>query len=470
MFAAANTPNTRSEETPMKSHRIKELASTLYIQVLVGLTAGVLLGHFYPAIGVELKPLGDLFIKMIRMVLAPIIFASVVVGIARMGSIKETGRVGAKAMLYFEICSTLALAIGMLVVNIVKPGVGMNIDAATLDTGAIKNYTTAAAHHTTADFLMNIVPNTIVGAFAQGEMLQIIFFALLFAFALSRLGPRVAPLVDGLDMFLQGMFGVVRFVMYVAPIGAFGGIAFTIAKYGIGTLASYAELMAAVYATCALFVVLVLGTVMRFCGVPLWGFLKYIKDELLIVLGTASTEAVLPQMLQKMEAMGCQKQVVGLVLPTGYTFNADGTAIYLTMAAIFIAQATNVDMSLWDQLVILGVMLLTSKGSAGVAGAGFVALAATLASMHKIPVSGLVLLVGIDRFLNEARAITNLIGNGVATIAVAKWEGALDLEQAKRAFAASSAGLPAAEYMPGTVKPAGAEPRQAIPAAEPGLS
>jgi len=419
----------------MTAHRIKELASTLYIQVLVGLIAGVLLGHFYPDIGVELKPLGDLFIKMIRMVLAPIIFASVVVGIARMGSIKETGRVGAKAMLYFEVCSTLALVIGIVVVNVVRPGVGMNIDAATLETAGIKNYTTAAAHHTTVDFLMNIVPNTIVGAFAQGEMLQIIFFALLFAFALSRLGPRVTPLVDGLDMFLQGMFGVVRYVMYVAPIGAFGGIAFTIAKYGIGTLASYAELMGAVYATCVLFVVLVLGTVMRFCGVPLWGFLKYIKDELLIVLGTASTEAVLPQMLQKMEAMGCQKQVVGLVLPTGYTFNADGTAIYLTMAAIFIAQATNVDMTLWDQVVILGVMLLTSKGSAGVAGAGFVALAATLASMHKIPVSGLVLLVGIDRFLNEARAITNLIGNGVATIAVAKWEGALDLAQVQRAFA-----------------------------------
>lgn len=419
----------------MKAQRIKELGSTLYIQVIIGLTAGVLLGHFYPDIGVELKPLGDLFIKMIRMVLAPIIFASVVVGIARMGSIKETGRVGAKAMLYFEICSTLALAIGLVVVNLVKPGVGMHIDAATLDTASIKTYTSAAQHHTTVDFLMNIVPNTIVGAFAQGEMLQIIFFALLFAFALSRLGPRVKPLVDGLDMFLQGMFGVVRYVMYMAPIGAFGGIAFTIAKYGIGTLASYAELMGAVYATCILFVVLVLGTVMRICGVSLWGFLKYIKDELLIVLGTASTEAVLPQMLMKMEAMGCQKQVVGLVLPTGYTFNADGTAIYLTMAAIFIAQATNVDMTLWDQLVILGVMLLTSKGSAGVAGAGFVALAATLASMHKIPVSGLVLLVGIDRFLNEARAITNLIGNGVATIAVAKWEGALDLAQTRRAFA-----------------------------------
>ena len=442
----------------MTAHRIKELASTLYIQVLVGLIAGVLLGHFWPDVGVELKPLGDLFIKMIRMVLAPIIFASVVVGIARMGSIKETGRVGAKAMLYFEVCSTLALAIGMIVVNVVKPGAGMNIDAATLDTAGIKNYTTAAAHHTTVDFLMNIVPNTIVGAFAQGEMLQIIFFALLFAFALSRLGPRVTPLVDGLDMFLQGMFGVVRYVMYVAPIGAFGGIAFTIAKYGIGTLASYAELMGAVYVTSILFVVLVLGTVMRICGVSLWGFLKYIKDELLIVLGTASTEAVLPQMLQKMEAMGCQKQVVGLVLPTGYTFNADGTAIYLTMAAIFIAQATNVDMTLWDQLVILGVMLLTSKGSAGVAGAGFVALAATLASMHKIPVSGLVLLVGIDRFLNEARAITNLIGNGVATIAVAKWEGALDLEQVKRTFAASSAGRALEEPAPEAAAPALPDP------------
>jgi aerobic C4-dicarboxylate transport protein len=432
----------------MNTQRIKKLASTLYVQVLIGITAGVLLGHFYPHIGVELKPLGDLFIKLIRMVLAPIIFASVVVGIARMGSIKETGRVGAKAMVYFEICSTLALVLGMVVVNLVKPGVGMNVSAGALDTASIKTYTTAAQHHNAVEFLMNIVPNTIVGAFAQGEMLQIIFFSLLFAFALSRLGKRVAPLVDGLDMFLHGMFGVVRYVMYFAPIGAFGGIAFTIAKYGIGTLASYGQLMMAVYATCALFVIVVLGTVMRVCGVPLWGFLKYIKDELLIVLGTASTEAVLPQMLMKMEAMGCQKQVVGLVLPTGYTFNADGTAIYLTMAAIFIAQATNVDMSMWDQLAILSVMLLTSKGSAGVAGAGFVALAASLASMNKIPVSGLVLLVGIDRFLNEARAITNLIGNGVATIAVAKWEGALDLAQAKRAFAASSAGLTPAEFMP----------------------
>ena len=424
----------------MNAQRFKKLASTLYIQVIIGLAAGILLGYFYPDIGVELKPLGDLFIKLIKMLLAPIIFASVVVGIARMGSVRETGRVGAKAMIYFEICSTLSLAFSLIVVNLMKPGVGMNIDPTHIDTASIKSYTLAAQHHTTLEFLMNIVPNSVVGAFAQGDMLQIILFSLLFSFALNRLGSKVTPLIDGLDMFLHGMFGVVRIVMHLAPIGAFGGIAFTIAKYGIGTLNSFAELMAAVYLTCILFVVLVLGTVMRYCRVPLWGFLKYIKDEILIVLGTASTEAVLPQMMQKMEAMGCQKKVVGLVLPTGYTFNADGTAIYLAMAAIFIAQATNIDLTIWEQLGILGVMMLTSKGSAGVAGAGFVALAATLASMHKIPLSGLVLLVGIDRFLNEARAVTNLIGNGVATIAVARWEGALDLEQMKRAFAASAAG------------------------------
>ncbi len=447
----------------MNAQRFKKLFSALYVQVIVGLVAGILLGHFYPDIGVELKPLGDLFIKLIKMLLAPIIFASVVVGIARMGSVKETGRVGAKAMLYFEVCSTLALVFGLVVVNLIRPGAGMNIDASHIDTAAIKNYTAAAEHHSTAEFLMNIVPNSVVGAFAQGDMLQIILFSLLFSIALNRLGKKVAPLVDGLDMFLHGMFGVVRIVMHLAPLGAFGGIAFTIAKYGIGTLNSFAELMIAVYLTCILFIVIVLGTVMRFCGVPLWGFLKYIKDEILIVMGTASTEAVLPQMLLKMEAMGCQKKVVGLVLPTGYTFNADGTAIYLTMAAIFIAQATNVDMTLWDQVLILGVMLLTSKGSAGVAGAGFVALAATLASMHKIPVSGLVLLVGIDRFLNEARAITNLIGNGVATIAVSKWEGALDIAQMQRAFVASAAGR---ELPPST----STEPQQVNSAEAPTLS
>jgi len=410
---------------------LKKHLSKLYVQVLIGIVAGILLGHFAPGIGEQLKPLGDLFIKLIRMLLAPIIFASVVVGIARMNDIHEAGRVGVKAVIYFEIASTVALAIGLIVVNVFKPGHGMNIDPAHLDGGAIQAYTSAAEHHSLLDFLMSIVPNTVVGAFANGEMLPIIFFSMLLAIALARLGPKAAPFVDMLDMFLHAMFGVVRIVMHVAPIGAFGGMAFTVAKYGIGTLASYGELMLCLYLTSIAFIVLALGTVMRVCGLSLWKFLRYIKDEIFVTLGTASTEAVLPQMLVKLEKLGCSRPVVGMVLPTGYTFNADGTAIYLTMATIFVAQAMNIDLTIWDQLIVLGVLLLTSKGSAGVAGAGFVALAATLASMNKIPVSGLVLLLGIDRFLNEARAVTNLIGNGVATIAVARWEGAIDMGTAR---------------------------------------
>jgi len=414
----------------MQVSLIRKLVSKLYVQILIGIIAGIVLGYLKPQLGVELKPLGDLFIKLIRMLLAPIIFASVVVGVARMGNIREAGRVGLKAILYFEVLSTLSLVLGLVVVNLVKPGAGMNIDASHIGTDSISSYTSQAQHATIADFFMNIVPNSVVGAFAQGEMLQIILFSVLFAIALAKLGARATPLVDMLDLFLHGMFGIVRIVMYLAPIGAFGAIAFTIGRYGIGTLASFGQLMISVYVTSLLFIVLVLGAVMKLCGLSLWGFLKYIKDEILIVFGTASTEAVLPQMMMKMEALGCQKSVVGMVLPTGYTFNADGTAIYLTMATLFVAQATNVHLSIWDQLVILGVMLLTSKGSAGVAGAGFVALAATLSSMHKIPVSGLVLLLGIDRFLNEARAVTNLIGNGVATIAIARWEGVLDFRRA----------------------------------------
>ncbi|QQX89175.1 C4-dicarboxylate transporter DctA (plasmid) [Cupriavidus necator] len=415
----------------MRLSILKKHLSKLYVQVLIGIVAGILLGHFAPDIGEHLKPLGDIFIKLIRMLLAPIIFASVVVGIARMNDIHEAGRVGVKAVIYFEIASTIALAIGLVVVNLVKPGHGMNIDPAHLDGGAIKAYTSAAEHHSMLDFLMSIVPNTVVGAFANGEMLPIIFFSMLLAIALALLGPRTAPFVDMLDMFLHGMFGVVRIVMHVAPIGAFGGMAFTVAKYGIGTLASYGELMLCLYLTSLAFIVIVLGAVMRVCGLSLWKFLRYIKDEIFVTLGTASTEAVLPQMLVKLEKLGCARPVVGMVLPTGYTFNADGTAIYLTMATIFVAQAMNIDLTIWDQLIVLGVLLLTSKGSAGVAGAGFVALAATLASMNKIPVSGLVLLLGIDRFLNEARAVTNLIGNGVATIAVARWEGAVDMQTAR---------------------------------------
>jgi aerobic C4-dicarboxylate transport protein len=415
----------------MRVSRIGKTLSKLYVQVLIGIIAGILVGHFYPDIGSQLKPLGDLFIKLIRMLLAPIIFASVVVGIARMNDLHEAGRVGVKAVIYFEIASTIALAVGLVIVNVIKPGSGMNIDPAHIDSSGISTYTHAAQQHGMLDFFMSIVPNSIVGAFANGDILPIIFFSVLLAVSFAKLGPRTAPFVDMLDMLLQGMFGVVRIVMYVAPIGAFGGVAFTIAKYGIGTLASFGQLMLCLYLTSIFFVVVVLGLVMRMCGLSLWKYLRYIKDEIFITLGTASTEAVLPQMLIKMEKLGCSRPVVGMVLPTGYTFNADGTAIYLTMASMFVAQALNIHLTIWDQLLLLGVMLLTSKGSAGVAGAGFVALAATLASMHKIPVSGLVLLLGVDRFLNEARAVTNLIGNGVATIVVARWEGALDMDKAR---------------------------------------
>lgn len=415
----------------MRVSRIGKTLSRLYVQVLIGIVAGVLVGHFYPDVGSQLKPLGDLFIKLIRMLLAPIIFASVVVGIARMSDLHEAGRVGVKAIVYFEIASSIALAVGLVIVDVIRPGSGMNIDAAHIDSSGIASYTHAAQQHGMLDFFMSIVPNSIVGAFANGDMLPIIFFSVLLAVAFAKLGPRTAPFVDMLDMLLQGMFGVVRIVMYVAPIGAFGGMAFTIARYGIGTLASFGQLMLCLYLTSVFFVVVVLGLVMRMSGLSLWKYLRYIKDEIFITLGTASTEAVLPQMLIKMEKLGCARPVVGMVLPTGYTFNADGTAIYLTMASMFVAQALNIPLTIWDQLLLLGVMLLTSKGSAGVAGAGFVALAATLSSMHKIPVSGLVLLLGVDRFLNEARAVTNLIGNGVATIVVARWEGALDMNQAR---------------------------------------
>jgi aerobic C4-dicarboxylate transport protein len=409
---------------------LRKSLSKLYVQVLIGIVVGVLVGHYAPDIGSQLKPLGDLFIKLIKMLLAPIIFASVVVGIARMNNIHEAGRVGVKAILYFEIASTLALVIGLVVGNLLHPGSGMNIDPAKIDSASISTYTQAAQKHGFIDFLLNIVPNSVVGAFANGEMLPIIFFSMLLAIAVARMGPKAEPFVNLLDVFLHAMFGVVRIVMYVAPIGAFGGMAFTIAKYGIGMLASFGQLMLALYVTSAVFIVVVLGIVMKLCGLSLWKFLRYIKDELLVTLGTASTEAVLPQMMAKLEKMGCTKPVVGMVLPTGYTFNADGTAIYLTMASLFIAQAMNIHLSLWDQVLLLGVMLFTSKGSAGVAGAGFVALAATLASMPNIPVAGLVLLLGVDRFLNEARAVTNLIGNGVATLAVARWEGAIDMERA----------------------------------------
>lgn len=404
------------------------LLRRLYVQVLIGILAGVALGHYWPTVGADMKPFGDGFIKVIKMLLAPIIFGTIVVGIARMGDLKEVGKVGAKALLYFEVLSTIALVVGLLMVNLIKPGVGMNIDPATLDGKSISAYTSVAEsqHAGAVDFIMNVIPKTIVGSFADGNVLQIIFFAVLFGAALSKMGERARPFVDILEMFLNGMFGIVKMVMVLAPIGAFGAIAFTIGKYGVGSLASYGKLIVTVYGTCLLFIVVVLGTVARICKISIFSYLRYIREELLITFGTASTESVLPQMMTKLERAGCQKTIVGMVLPAGYTFNPDGTAIYLTIGAIFVAQATNVDLSWTQQLVILGVLMLTSKGSAGVAGAGFVTLAATLGTMHTIPVAGLVLLLGVDRFLNEARAITNLVGNGLATIAIAKWEGAFD--------------------------------------------
>ncbi|MHC5128787.1 C4-dicarboxylate transporter DctA [Pseudomonas inefficax] len=411
--------------------------SQLYVQVLIGIVIGGLIGYLEPDIGAKLQPFADGFIKLIKMLLAPIIFGTVVVGIAKMGDIKEVGRIGVKALIYFEILSTIALVIGLVVVNIVKPGVGMNINAGTLDGSAIGKYSQAASEQGgTVDFLLNIIPSTFIDAFAKGSMLQVILLSVLMGVALVQMGPTSKPLINMIDLFLHGLFKIVAMVMRLAPLGAGAGMAFTIGKYGVGTLLSLGQLLIALYITTLVFIVVILGAVARWSGLPLMQFLRYFKDEILVTLGTCSTEAVLPRMMAKLEKLGCKKSVVGMVLPTGYTFNADGTCIYLTMAAIFVAQATNTPLSLMDQMVLLGVLLLTSKGSAGVAGAGFITLAATLTTIHTIPLVGLVLLLGIDRFLNEARAVTNLIGNGIGTIAIAKWDNAFDVETAKREVAA----------------------------------
>ena len=386
----------------------------------------MLLGHFYPTVGEQMKPLGDIFIKLIKMIIAPIIFCTVVHGIASMQDMKKVGRVGLKALGYFELVTTLALIIGLIVSNTLQPGVGMNIDPTTIDTKAIQGFVTKSKEQSTLQFLMDIVPNTVVGAFAQGEILQVLFFAILFAFGLQGLGERGKPLLGIIDQASYAFFGVVAIIMKVAPLGAFGAMAFTIGKYGVATLISLAKLMVAFYATCVIFIVVVLGFFAWLAGFNIFKFIRYIKEELLIVLGTSSSESVLPRMIAKMENLGCEKSVVGLVIPTGYSFNLDGTCIYLTMAALFLAQATNTDLTLVQQLGILGVLLLTSKGAAGVTGSGFIVLAATLASVGTIPVASIALILGVDRFMSEARALTNLIGNGVATVVIAKWENGLN--------------------------------------------
>src|SRR3954463_4312018 len=405
----------------------KPFYHSLYVQVLTAIAIGVALGHFYPQLGEQMKPFGDAFIKAIKMIIAPIIFCTVVHGIASMQDMKKVGRVGLKALIYFEVLTTIALIVGLIVVNTLQPGAGMNVDVKSLDTKAIQGFVAKSKDQGTIPFLMEIIPNTVVGAFASGEILQVLFFAILFAFGLQALGERGKALLNVIDQASHALFAVVGIIMKVAPIGAFGAMAFTIGKYGVATLVSLAHLMVAFYLTCLIFVIFVLGSVAWLAGFNIFKFVRYIKEELLIVLGTSSSESVLPRMIAKMENLGCEKSVVGLVIPTGYSFNLDGTCIYLTMAAIFLAQATNTDLSLTQELGIIGVLLLTSKGAAGVTGSGFVVLAATLASVGTIPVAAIALILGVDRFMSEARALTNLIGNGVATVVVSKWEGALDV-------------------------------------------
>ena len=407
----------------------KPLYKSLYFQVITAIILGVILGHFWPQTGAAMKPLGDGFIKLIKMIIAPIIFCTVVVGIAGMEDMKRVGKTGGYALLYFEIMSTVALIIGLIIVNVVQPGVGMNVDPASLDTKGLANYTKPGQMQTTAEFLLHVIPSTFVGAFAEGEMLQVLLIAVLFGFALHRFGGRGTLVFDFIEKFSHVLFVIVGYIMKLAPIGAFGAMAFTIGKYGLGSLTSLAKLMGTFYVTCLLFIFVVLGLVARFHGFSIWKFIKYIKEELLIVLGTSSSEAALPRMMAKLENLGVRKSTVGLVIPTGYSFNLDGTSIYLTMAAVFIAQATNTPLDLSHQITLLLVLLLTSKGAAGVTGSGFIVLAATLSAVGNVPVAGLALILGIDRFMSEARALTNLIGNGVATVVVGKWTGDLDTER-----------------------------------------
>ncbi len=405
------------------------LYKSLYFQVLVAIVIGIMLGHFYPSTGEAMKPLGDGFVKLIKMIIAPVIFCTVVAGIAGMQDMKKVGRVGGKALIYFEIVSTFALAIGLLVANLIKPGAGFNVNPATIDTHSIAQYTEKTKALTTTDFLMNIIPNTFVDAFAKGEILQVLLIAILCGFALSMMGERGRPITRGIESLSHMIFGVVNIIMKAAPIGAFGAMAFTIGKYGVKSLIPLASLVGSFYLTCFLFIVLVLGAIARWTGFSIFRYLAYIKEELLIVLGTSSSESALPAIMRKLEKLGCPKSVVGLVVPTGYSFNLDGTNIYMTMAALFVAQATNTDLTLTQELTILLVAMLTSKGASGITGAGFITLAATLAVVPTIPVAGMTLILGIDKFMSECRALTNIIGNGVATIVVSKWEGELDKER-----------------------------------------
>ena len=419
---------------------------SLYVQVLTAIAIGIALGHFAPALGEQMKPLGDGFIKLIKMIIAPIIFCTVVLGIAGMDDMKKVGRTGGLALLYFEIVSTVALIIGLVIVNVVQPGAGMHVDPSSLDTKGIAAYVEPGKMKGTVDFLLAIIPSSVVDAFAKGDILQVLLFSVMFGFGLQKFGGRRNIVFTFIDKFSHVLFAIVGIIMKVAPIGAFGAMAFTIGKYGVGSLMQLAQLMATFYATCLIFVLVVLGGIAKAHGFSITAFIRYIKEELLIVLGTSSSESVLPRIMKKLEHAGAEKSVVGLVVPTGYSFNLDGTSIYLTMAAVFIAQATDTPMTLTQQITLLGVLLLTSKGAAGVTGSGFIVLAATLSAVGGVPVAGLALILGIDRFMSEARALTNLIGNGVATLVVAKWCGQLDSHQMNAALNGQSP-MPAEETL-----------------------
>jgi aerobic C4-dicarboxylate transport protein len=399
---------------------------SLYAQVLAGIVLGVILGVAAPQTAAAMKPLGDGFIKLIKMLIGPIVFATITVGIARMGAMRDVGRIGIRTLLYFEFISTLALVIGLVVVNVLQPGVGLRVDPSAAPPAS------AGAPASTVDFLLNIIPTTVLDGFVRGDILQVLVVSLLFGIALLSQGDRARTLVSAVDQLSHTLFVIVGMIMHLAPIGAFGAMAFTVGRYGIGSLLSLGKLMAGVYITCFFFILIVLGVVVRLAGLRLLALLRYIAEEILLVLGTSSSESALPRLMMKMEQLGCSKPVVGLVIPTGYSFNLDGTSIYMTMAAVFVAQASGLHLSLREQLSILAILLLTSKGAAGVTGSGFITLAATLSAVPSIPPGGLALLVGVDRFMSEARAITNLIGNAVATVVIARWDGALDLAHARR--------------------------------------
>jgi Na+/H+-dicarboxylate symporter len=423
MTAAASAASPRGQGRPWYAK--------LYVQVLIAIVIGGALGVADPGLAAHMKPLGDAFIKAIRMIIAPIIFTTVVVGVARMGEARRVAQVGVKALVYFEAISTAALIIGLAVANLYRPGAGMNVDPATLDAKLVAGYAKSAQSVNLIDFFLDMIPSSVVGAFAKGDILPIVLFSVLFGLALARY-ERTRPLVDILDQLSRGLFGVVAIIMYAAPLGAFGAMAFTIGKYGLGTLWQLGQLIAGVYIVSILFVVIVLGGLLRVAGFGLWQTLRYFADEILIVFGATSAETMIPRVMAKLERMGCAREIVGLVMPTGFSFNMDGTAIYMTMAVLFIAQATNIELGLVQQLTILFVMLFTSKGAAGVTGGGFIALAATLPAIGVLPVGGLALLLGIDRFMAEIRAATNLTSNAIATIIVARWCGAIDMARAGR--------------------------------------